>query len=215
MTQAQLDKAKNNVDELIKKYVSSNGTEITKKKHKNFMIIKYDKKQCLPNQYFKVGYLRSMVIDMEQEKIVCVGPNKSIPVDEIFSYSSPDETSHKINYEEFVDGVMINVFWDTTGHETNGKSFCYPCDSVTVLAEENSRQQSKRGFDGNIWGTVTNDKVELLFKDKWKKFFDPRDHCSACLFMKNNKAVKNLTNQKISELNNIKIDNDLEHINFP
>lgn len=114
MTQAQLDKAKNNVNELIKKYVSSNGTEITKKKHKNFMIIKYDKKQCLPNQYFKVGYLRSMVIDMDQEKIVCVGPNKSIPVEEIFSYSSPDETSHKINYEEFVDGVMINVFWDTT-----------------------------------------------------------------------------------------------------
>ena len=25
-------------------------------------------------------------------------------------------------------------------------------NSVTVLAEENTRQQSKRGFDGNIWG---------------------------------------------------------------
>ena len=108
-----------------------------------------------------------------------------------------------------------NLFWDTTGHETNGKSFCYPCDSVTVLAEENTRQQSKRGFDGNIWGTVTNDKVELLYKEKWKKFFDPRDHCSACLFMKNNRAVKNLINLKIDELDNIKIDNDLEHINFP
>ena len=108
-----------------------------------------------------------------------------------------------------------NLFWDTTGHETNGKSFCYPCDSVTVLAEENTSQQSKRGFDGNIWGTVTNDKVELLYKEKWKKFFDPRDHCSACLFMKNNKEVKNLTNLDISKLNNIKIDKDLEHINFP
>jgi hypothetical protein len=108
-----------------------------------------------------------------------------------------------------------NLFWDTTGHETNGKSFCYPCDSVTVLAEENTRQRSKRGFDGNIWGTVTNDKVELLFKEKWKKFFDPRDHCSACLFMKNNKVVKDLTNLDITELDNIKIDNDLQHINFP
>tara|TARA_B110000008_G_scaffold278891_1_gene324013 strand:- start:284 stop:1768 length:1485 start_codon:yes stop_codon:yes gene_type:complete len=108
-----------------------------------------------------------------------------------------------------------NLFWDTTGHETNGKSFCYPCDSVTVLAEENTRQQSKRGFDGNIWGTVTNDKVELLYKDKWKKFFDPRDHCSACLFMKNNRAVKELSNSNIDKFKNIKIDNDLEHINFP
>ena len=108
-----------------------------------------------------------------------------------------------------------NLFWDTTGHETNGKSFCYPCDSVTVLAEENTRQQSKRGFDGNIWGTVTNDKVELLFKEKWKKFFDPREHCSACLFMKNNRVVKDLTNLNSDQLNAIKIDKDLEHINFP
>tara|TARA_B110000003_G_C16176008_1_gene349515 strand:- start:5 stop:529 length:525 start_codon:yes stop_codon:yes gene_type:complete len=108
-----------------------------------------------------------------------------------------------------------NLFWDTTGHETNGKSFCYPCDSVTVLAEENTRQQSKRGFDGNIWGTVTNDKVELLYEEKWKKFFDPRDHCSACLFMKNNRAVKNLINSSEEELDDIKIDKDLEHINFP
>ena len=108
-----------------------------------------------------------------------------------------------------------NLFWDTTGHETNGKSFCYPCDSVTVLAEENTRQQSKRGFDGNIWGTVTNDKVDVLYKQKWKKFFDPRKHCSACLFMKNNKVVKDLTNSSIEKLHNIKINKDLEHINFP
>jgi len=108
-----------------------------------------------------------------------------------------------------------NLFWDTTGHETYGKSFCYPCDSVTVLAEENTRQQSKRGFDGNIWGTVTNDKVDVLYKQKWKKFFDPRKHCSACLFMKNNKVVKDLTNSSIEKLHNIKINKDLEHINFP
>ena len=91
----------------------------------------------------------------------------------------------------------------------------YPCDSVTVLAEENTNQQSKRGFDGNIWGTVTNDKVEILFKEKWKKFFDPRKHCSACLFMKNNKTVKELTNLSAEKLENLKIDKDLEHTNFP
>ena len=108
-----------------------------------------------------------------------------------------------------------NLFWDTTGHEKNGKSYCYPCDSVTVLAEENTRQQSKRGFDGNIWGTVTNDKVELLYSEKWKKFFDPREHCSACLFMKNNNIVKNLKNTNLEELKEKSVDTDIEHINFP
>jgi hypothetical protein len=86
---------------------------------------------------------------------------------------------------------------------------------VTVLAEENTRQQSKRGFDGNIWGTVTNDRVEKLFKEKWKKFFDPREHCSACLFMKNNQVVKDLVNMDSDELKKINIDDNIKHINFP
>lgn len=116
MAQAQLDKAKNNVEDLLNKN-EQNGIEFTKKKHKNYMIIKYDKKQCLPHQYYKVGYLRSLVIDVDQNRIVCVGPNKSIPVEEIISYSSPHEATHKIYYEEFIDGVMINVFWDRTNEQ--------------------------------------------------------------------------------------------------
>ena len=117
MTQAQLDKAKSNVNELLNKFTTSNGIDFTKKKHKNYMIIKYDKKAVMPNQYYKVGYLRSLVIDLDQGRIVCVGPNKSIPVEEIFNYSSFDEPKHKIQYEEFVDGVMINVFWDNTSNK--------------------------------------------------------------------------------------------------
>ena len=33
--------------------------------------------------------------------------------------------------------------------------------------------------------------------------------------MKNNKVVKDLTNLDMAQLNDIKIDKDLEHINFP
>ena len=38
---------------------------------------------------------------------------------------------------------------------------------------------------------------------------------SFCLFIKNNKAVKELTGLDPKKLENIKIDKDLEHINFP
>ena len=64
---------------------------------------------------------------------------------------------------------------------------------------------------------VDHEKINLLgySPEKWKKFFDPRKHCSACLFMKNNKVVKDLTNSSIEKLHNIKINKDLEHINFP
>jgi len=33
--------------------------------------------------------------------------------------------------------------------------------------------------------------------------------------MKNNRVVKNLTDLNMAQLNDIKIDKDLEHINFP
>lgn len=112
MAQAQLNKAKHHVEELLGKD-SVNGVDITRKKHKGFSIIKYDKEKCTPSHYYRVGFMRSMVIDRELGRIVCVGPNKSIPVDEIEQYSSKqDGDGDGIHYEEFVDGVMINVFWD-------------------------------------------------------------------------------------------------------
>ena len=108
MAQAQLNKAKIKVTELLTND-KVNDIEITKKKHKNYTIIKYDKGKCVPSEYYKVGYMRSLVIDRELNRIVCVGPNKSIPVEEIEQYSEDN-----LAFEEFVDGVMINVFWDET-----------------------------------------------------------------------------------------------------
>jgi hypothetical protein len=111
MAQAQLDKAKANVTQLLEND-TRNGVEITRKRHKNFTILKYNKERCLPSEYFKVGYLRTMVIDRDLNQVVCVGPNKSIPLEEIQSYANGP-----LDYEEFVDGVMINVFWDTTNQK--------------------------------------------------------------------------------------------------
>ena len=108
-----------------------------------------------------------------------------------------------------------NVFWDTTGHELNKKSFCYPCDSVTVLQEDNSENDAERKFNPNKWGTVTNDEIEKLYKEKWKKFFDTRENCSACLFMKNNSKVKELKNYNYANDKEISLEKKIEHINFP
>jgi organic radical activating enzyme len=114
----------------------------------------------------------------------------------------------------------FNTFWDTTGHEENGFSFCYPCDSVTVLAEGNQDEDyngknifSERKFNYNKWGTVRNTEVEKLFTEKVKAYFDPRENCSACLFQRNNKKVKEIIENK--KIENIKINHDIRHINFP
>ena len=108
-----------------------------------------------------------------------------------------------------------NVFWDTTGHDLNGYSHCYPCDSVTVLAEEFSDlsvKASERKFNPEKWGTVTNTRVSDLFTKPVRPTFDPRDLCKACLFMRNNEAVKVLTNL---EDENEPGHGTLDHVNFP
>jgi hypothetical protein len=114
----------------------------------------------------------------------------------------------------------FNTFWDTTGHEENGYSFCYPCDSVTVLAEGDQNQNynaenifSERKFNYKKWGTVKNTEVEKLFTEKVKAYFDPRKNCSACLFQRNNRKAKELIN--INDFSSIELRKDIKHTNFP
>lgn len=110
---------------------------------------------------------------------------------------------------------IYNIFWDTTGHEDNGESFCYTCDSITVLSEESQDkvEVSERRFNSDKWGTVPNTKVDMLFRQKVKSYFNPTESCVACLFMRNNQAVKDLVS--IDDYSSIKIDDQIMHVNFP
>lgn len=86
---------------------------------------------------------------------------------------------------------VYTTFWDTSEHHKHGHSWLYPCDSVTVLADESS--DSERRFNHEKWGTYTNREVAHLFTEPVKPFFDPRENCTACLFMRNNRRVRELT----------------------
>lgn len=112
---------------------------------------------------------------------------------------------------------IYNVFWDTTGHEENGRSYCYACDSITVLAEEelgkNISALSERRFNHEKWGTVTNDQIEDLYKKPVKSYFDPKEICTACLFMRNNQAIKNMVNE--NNFDELIVNQSLQHVNFP
>ena len=114
----------------------------------------------------------------------------------------------------------FNTFWDTTGHEENGHSYCFPCDSVTVLAEGDQEENynaenvfSERKFNYSKWGTYKNTEVQKLYNAPVKSFFDPRKNCAACLFHKNNKTVKELI--KTNDFSKIEINKKITHVNFP
>lgn len=133
-----------------------------------------------------------------------------------FKYHGTPEEGEELWDEGQCYLQTYNVFWDTTGHEEQGHSFCYPCDSVTVLAEEETGghvKVSERKFNPTKWGTVPNTQVDRLFTEKVHPFFDPRKNCSSCLFMRNNRFVKDLARR--GEYDSIEVNADLEHINFP
>lgn len=76
-----------------------------------FNVIRYDKKSLTPDLIYTYGLCRSIIVN-NNNKIVSFAPPKSIPYD-VFSRMYPVETSHIIA-QEFVEGTMINVFWDDT-----------------------------------------------------------------------------------------------------
>lgn len=110
-----------------------------------------------------------------------------------------------------------NVFWDTTGHEENGHSFCFPCDSVTVLTDQladGSTSSSERRFNVDRWGTVLNTEVAKLYTEPLRPYFDPREACSSCLFMDNNRVVKAILSDEVGDESRSG-DEGLTHLNFP
>ena len=75
----------------------------------NYKIIGYNKSLLTSDIISTYGLCRSIIIN-KNNKVVAFAPPKSIKYDEfILKYSEDD---NDIVAEEFVEGTMINVFWD-------------------------------------------------------------------------------------------------------
>ena len=84
---------------------------------KMYKIIRYDKHILNNDLISTYGLCRSIIVN-ENDKVVCFSPPKSIPTDE-FIKTYPNKTE-AIIAQEFVEGTMINVFWDENIGLTGG-----------------------------------------------------------------------------------------------
>ncbi|MBW3020741.1 hypothetical protein KY334_05570, partial [Candidatus Woesearchaeota archaeon] len=130
-----------------------------------------------------------------------------------FDICNEEHVKHYIGQFDYVFSCSV---FEHIYPEENGYSFCYPCDSITVLAEEKTDgtiDSSERRFNPEKWGTVKNTEIENLYTEPVYSFFDLRQICSACLFMQNNQIVKDLirNNGYFDEA----IPVNIKHINFP
>lgn len=77
--------------------------------NQKYKVIRYDKEFLSSDLIPTYGLCRSVIVS-NSNKVVSFAPPKSIPSDEfIHKYS---ENKNHVRAEEFVEGTMINVFWD-------------------------------------------------------------------------------------------------------
>lgn len=76
-----------------------------------YKVITYDKNFLNCDLVSSYGLCRSIIVN-SRNKVVGFAPPKSMPCDEFIQ--KYDETTYKIVAEEFIEGTMINVFWDET-----------------------------------------------------------------------------------------------------
>jgi hypothetical protein len=79
----------------------------------NYSILNYYKNSLNESNLTTVGLFRSVIINNETDNVVCYSLPKSLPYEVITTKYNMNE----LTAEEFVEGTMINVFWDTYKNE--------------------------------------------------------------------------------------------------
>lgn len=73
-----------------------------------YSLIKYNKQALNKDNIFTLGLYRSVIVKKLDGKVVCVSPPKSVSPEWFMSQYEPQS----VVAEEFIDGTMINTFWD-------------------------------------------------------------------------------------------------------
>lgn len=115
-------------NELLKSDVVSNSNILKLNKYKlctnnsSYKVIRYVKDLLCFDLVSTYGLCRSIIVNSAND-VVGFAPPKSLPADwflEKYSLGSGSEYSGKIRAEEFVEGTMVNVFFDKTVSLTGG-----------------------------------------------------------------------------------------------
>jgi hypothetical protein len=91
------------------KILKLNKVECRTSNNARYIVIRYDKDVLMYDLITTYGLCRSIIVN-NQNKVVSFAPPKSISSDKFIKNNN--ENADGIVAEEFVEGTMINVFWD-------------------------------------------------------------------------------------------------------
>ena len=132
-------------DDIISKYTTTLAYKLNVSaniisNNETFKLIRYDKNSLNYDIIPTYGLFRSVIVNSNNE-VVCFSPPKSISADLfIKKYNLVDET---LVAEQFVEGTMINVFWDyknnlweiATRNNIGGKSSFYKTKNAKTFRD--------------------------------------------------------------------------------
>jgi len=94
-----------------------NRVECRTSNNAKYTVVRYDKPMLAHDLVSTYGLCRSIIVN-SQNRVVCFAPPKSISSETFIKKYS--ENTHGVVAEEFVEGTMINVFWDPSIGLTGG-----------------------------------------------------------------------------------------------
>jgi hypothetical protein len=138
-----------------------NKTECTTLHNNKYNVIRYNKNTLCYDNIPTYGMYRSVIVN-SNKKIVCFSPPKSVNAD-VFMKDYNIETDSLIA-EEFIEGTMINVFWDSS----IGLSGAWEIATRNTVGAECSFYKSKNSktFRTMFLEAVENNYLNLNDLDK-------------------------------------------------
>jgi len=100
----------NQTDNYERNILKLNKIEYLSANNQKYKVIRYDKNLLSVDLINSFGLCRSVIIN-SSNNVVCYSPPKSIPYS-LFTSKYPNKTD-SIIAQEFIEGTMINVFWDS------------------------------------------------------------------------------------------------------
>jgi len=100
----------NQTDNYEQNILKLNKIEYLSANNQKYKVIRYDKNLLSIDLINSFGLCRSVIVN-SSNNVVCYSPPKSIPYS-LFISKYPNKTN-SIIAQEFIEGTMINVFWDS------------------------------------------------------------------------------------------------------
>lgn len=129
--------------------LNNNNNESGEQKYK---VIRYDKSKLNIDNLQTIGLLRSVILDNDYN-VLCYSCPKSIPYSE---FKEKYNDNKNLTANEFVEGTMINLFWDTT----KDNSGCWQIATRSTVGA-NTRFYKNKTFKNMFEETLIENSLDI------------------------------------------------------